>query len=312
MTATINRRNCMVLILLALALPGLEAKEVLRLLSAPGVVTGTYLPDDGAVITGTISVGHCGPATRYFLTFAAGQSGKFNARLLKSGASQLSYQIYDNPANRNVLKDLSANPSATEVLTGSFPCSSGLQQQSLNFTVFLPAGQLPAAGQYRDAVLVELYSGTPRCHGWRRAFFCLSILVAMNTVLEVSLVRPGAPFDNKSTALALDSGILAAGKTLDADLIVRANSRYTISVFSQNGGVLRNPDPGDASRVAYRFTSNGQSWSLPPAAAQPIVSRAAPTPLAGARYALSVVVGEVGWVTEGSYSDVLTFQAAAN
>jgi hypothetical protein len=292
------------------ALPGTACD--LRLQSTPGTITGTYQPDGGLTVTGTITVGHRGPATHYFITFSAGQSGDFSARYLASGINRLDYQLYDNLTGRNVLKSLVAKPSPAEVLSGCFPCSYRLQQQSLTFVVFLPPGQLPPVGQYRDTVLIGLYAGTPSCHERRSDRACMAISIGMNPIIDVSLVPSGAPFDSTRTSLTLDAGILREGNMLNADLIIRSNSRYSIAVLSRNGGVLRNPDPGDSSQVPYRFLSSGQVWALPQAMAQPIVTGGGPTTMAGARYAISVIVGEVDWVTEGHYSDVLTFQAAAN
>ena len=220
--------------------------------------------------------------------------------------------MHDNLSKRNVLKNLSANPSPAEMLSGSFSSSSGFLQQTLSFVVLLLPAQFPPVGQYLDTVTIELYSGNPGCSARREACACFKISISMGAVMEISLVPPGAPFDGNSTSLLLDSGVLATGSVRSADLIVRSNTRYTVSVASQNGGIMRNPDPADASKVPYRFLAAGQTFVLPKATAQPVVSRASPTPVAGRRYAISVAVDEVGWATEGTYSDILTFQAMAN
>lgn len=310
----LRRRLCLcsLAVVLACSSPGLSAQDILRFQTTPGTIHGTYMLDSEIAIPAAITVSHEGPATSYFITFSAGQSGKFSARALLNGPSVMGYQVYDNLVKRDTLKNLSANPSPSEVLTGSFPCSSSFRQQTVSFTILILPGQLPPVGQYQDTVALELYSGSPACHGARRACASFSISVAMNAVMDVSLVQQGAPFDVKSSSLTLDSGVLVAGSTRAADLIVRSNSRYTISVFSQNGGTMRNPDPADASKVPYRFLAEGQSFALPQGTAQPIVSRVSPTPLAGTRYGISIIIGETGWATEGTYSDTLTFQAAAN
>jgi hypothetical protein len=116
--------------------------------------------------------------------------------------------------------------------------------------------------------------------------------------------RPSLVLKIYSTLTVVGRFVVGGVPALDADLIVRSNSRYSISVFSQNGSIMRNADPEDASKVPYRFSSNGQIFTLPQATAQPIVSRAAPTTTADSRSLISVIVGEVDWVTEGSYRDV--------
>jgi spore coat protein U-like protein len=300
-------------ILLAQLIPcPAEAQGTLKFQDSLGTLSGTYLVDSEVALTRTVTVAHRGSAAKFFITFSAGQSGSFGARALLSGADSMGYQIFDNLSRKDILKDLSASPSAVEVLTGSFGCSQSWQQQSLSFSVYLFPGQFPPAGQYLDTVIVQLYEGTPSCRARRIACMSFKISMTMNTALDVSLVQPGAPFDQKSTSLTLDAGVLSSGIVKAADLIVRSNTRYTISVASQNGGVLKNGDPADASNIPYQFSADGRSLTLPRAGSQPIASGTAPTGLAGKRFGLSVTIGTVGWATEGAYSDILTFQAMAN
>ncbi len=288
------------------------AQGTLKFQESLGTLTAAYVLDGENVLGRTVTIAHKGSATKYFVTFSAGQSGNFGARVLLNGANKMSYQIYDSISRKNILKDLSASPSAAEVLSGSFGSSCNWQLQTLSFIVFLLPGQFPPAGQYMDTVVVQLYAGSPSCRAQRIACMSFRISIAMNTALDVSLVQPGAPFDAKSTSLTLDAGVLASGTVRAADLIVRSNIRYTISVVSQNGSALRNPDPQDASAVPYDFTANGRAFALPRGTAQSIVSGSAATGLGGKRYPVSVTIGAVGWATEGTYSDILTFQAMAN
>jgi spore coat protein U-like protein len=286
-----------------LASPAQVQGQTLRFLSYPAVVNGTFDPDAGTVLTQTVTIRHRGAACVYFVTFSAGQSGSFAARRASSGANFLSYQIYDSMSGRNVLKDLTANPLLSEVLTGSFPASGATWiTQNISYTVHLPPGQLPPAGTYSDTIAMEVYVGTPASHGARQQRVSFSLGLTVTAALDVSLVPTGAGFSASSTALTLDFGPLAAGGSRAGDLLVRSNSLNTITVMSQNGGVMKN----------YQLSVNGSAIALPAGVPRPIATSAPATGFSGTRYGVSVVIGSFGWATEGSYSDVLTIQAAAN
>lgn len=296
-----------------LLLPGALSAQTLRFGSYPSTVSATYSPDAGTTLTQTITIRHRGIACVYFVTFSPGQSGNFAARAAKSGANALPYQIYDSMTSRNVLKDLTANPSVTNVLTGSFAASgTNWTTQNLSYTVHLPSGQLPPAGTYTDSVGMEVYVGTPSSHGARQQRVTFTISIAMSPSLDVALVATGAPFNAASTAFTFDFGILSTGGSRGADLVVRANSLSTISITSLNGGVMKNADSGDDSAVPYQLLVNGSAITLPAGTPRPIASSAPATSFSGTRYVISAVIGSWGWATEGSYSDVLTVQAAAN
>jgi spore coat protein U-like protein len=296
-----------------LVFPRPAGAQTLRFQSYPATVSGTYAPDGGNSLVQTMTIRHRGVACVYFVTFSAGQSGSFAARAALSGANPLSYQVYDTMGSRNVLKDLSANPPLTDVLTGSFAASGTTwTTQNLSFTVHLPPGQLPPAGAYADTVTMELYVGTPASHGARQQRVSFSLAATVSAALDVALVAAGAPFSPSSTAFTFDFGQLSVGSSRAADLVVRANSLNTITVTSQNGGVLRNADAGDASAVPYQLLVNSTPLTLPAGVPQPVASSAPRTTFAGTRYGITATVGSWGWATEGSYSDTLTIQAAAN
>jgi spore coat protein U-like protein len=301
------------LALAALALPAGLGAQTLRFGSFPATVSGMYDPDAGTTLTQSIVIRHRNAACDYFVTFSAGQSGSFAARAATSGANSLSYQVYDDMTGRNVLKDLSANPSLAEVLSGYFAASGGTwTTQTKTYTVHVPAGQLPPAGTYTDSVQMEVWDGTPASPGTRDQRVTFTISIVVGPALDVALVATGGPFNKASTSVTFDFGTLAAGGTRAADLVVRANSLNTITISSANGGVLKNADPGDDSAVPYVLRVNGSPLALPAATPVPIASSAPATGFSGTRYAISTVIGTVGWATEGSYSDVLTIQAAAN
>ncbi len=279
--------------------------------NVPNRITGTYTLDAELVLTGTFSVRHRGGPTEYFVTFSAGSSGSFETRLASgTGGGVLAYQIYDAADTRNVLKDLSANPTPQEVLRGSFPDDSGWTTQDLSFVVILPPGQFPPAGTFTDTINLTLYQGTLASYT-QKAQRSFQVRITMPAVMELSLVPPGSPFSAGSTASTLDFGILEEGKTRAVDLMVRSNQIYTLSMVSQYGNALQIVDPADTSTVPLRVTLNGTPISLTPAQSYTVAASASPTAYVGVRYSFVFTVDTLDFPTAGDYSCIITFTLQA-
>jgi hypothetical protein len=292
-----------------------EAQTSLSFQGLPKTVSGTYTLNQETLLPQTLRVRYRNKeaGSDYIVTFSAGQSGDFLNRLAVDGfGNTTGYQIYGDPALRNILKDLSAPPASSEVLFGYFPAANGNQTQTHSFTVAVSGLYFPAAGVYTDTVVMELYAGTFENPGIRAATDSFSLTITVPQILAMSLVPEGNPFDEFSTALDLNFGILSLGAQRYADLMVRGNVPYQISIMSQNGGVLRPADPADSSTVPYAFTINGNAAALPSGVSTIVVSGAARTTLSGSRYSLSFTIGDFGMATEGDYSDILTFTIAVN
>lgn len=305
------RRVCAAILAAVLAAAGLEAQSI-QFSTVPNPVAGALEPDADAAAAQSLRVRCRRLATSYFVTFSAGQSGSFAERIAGSAGSSLSYQLYDDASRRNVLKDLSANPSSAEVLTGTFARTNNWSYQDCSFTLFVPRGQLPVPGVYTDTITVELYRGTPASPGAREARSSFVVSITVTSSLDVSMVATGRAFDKASSAQLFDFGALAPGAIRSADVVARSNTAYSLAVVSLNAGVLRPADASDPSSVPYRLSAGGMEIDLSAGTPQPVVSAAPPTSFAGARSAVTVQIGDYGWATEGSYSDVLTFQVTAN
>jgi len=299
--------SCIAALFLVLGLRHAEAQTLTLKFQNPSLaVTGAYDAGAGLTAAYTMTVRHRGAAASYFITFPAGQSADFSARRLANGAYGLDYRIYDNMTARDALKDLSANPTSSEVLSGSFPASTaGWNTQTQSFTLYVPAGQTPPAGSYADTLTLGLYEGTPSQPGALMDSLTCTLAVTVPTSLAISLVPRGAAFDAASTALGLDFGILSAAGAVGGDLMVRSNVPYSVLVTSANGGVLAMA--GSPDTVPYVFRVDGSVVSLSAGAAQTIVSAAGYTSSGGASYLLNFTVGSLGWPAEGTYTDLLTF-----
>jgi hypothetical protein len=159
---------------------------------------------------------------------------------------------------------------------------------------------------------MTLHEGTILSPGMipQTASFALSISVPQ--ILDMALVPTGNSFDALSTSLNLNYGVLARSARKTADLMVRGNVPFSVSVLSQNGGRLLSPQILDGSSVPYEFEVNGIPASLSAGVQTPIVSGSGPTSIAGARYGLSFTIGDFGMATEGVYTDTLVFTVAAH
>ncbi|MEI6875240.1 MAG: hypothetical protein WCL50_08950, partial [Spirochaetota bacterium] len=127
--------------------------------------------------------------------------------------------------------------------------------------------------------------------------------VIVGSVSDLSVVRTGGKFSTTSTSQSLSFGTIVPNASKGADLIVRSNVSYGLSLISAKGG-LANAD--DGSLIGYTLSSNGTAHSLP--AGVPVsIATAGPTYSGLARYALlATITGYGDMPTEGSYSDTLT------
>lgn len=309
-----NRIPGLIFLIILLPTGPLEALRFQGLI--PSVDSAVFLPDQEVIIPMSITVRKQKKdlTTDYFLTFSTGLYGDFSSRRMESGdGNPMYYNIYDDSVNRNSLKDLTAQPTSSEVLTGTFDISDN-SSQILDFVVILDTDQFPLAGNYFDEVNIELYGGTPENpdSSIPDETASMSLSALMNPVMEMSLVPEGGSFNSSSSDLTLDFGILSVGDNRAADLLIRSNSNYSVLLRSANGGIMPiQNDPGDISIVPYTLNVNGTALDLSSGTDQTAVPSAGPSTENGARYTLGVEILDFGTATEGLYSDVLTITLMA-
>lgn len=306
-------KHALTVTLLLLAATSLYSIELHRVTKN---VDGTFLTDQEVAIPQTLNVRSKDEAGDYFITFSAGVSGDFSQRELRSGAEVMYYNIYNNSNERTVLKDLSANPSSSEVLQGTITTdelaeTNGWLSHTHSYIIILDRDQFPAAGTYEDTVVtVTLYTGVPGS-SQKVDQETLKISMTMNPVLEMAIVQDGAPLDTSDPNLTLDFGTLFAGAVREADLVVRSNSYYGVNLRSEQGGVMSIQDTSDTSTVPYILNVDGAAKSLAAGIDEPVTSSAAPTGITGEIYDMSVEIQEFGMATEGTYADIITITVSA-
>lgn len=305
-TRGLPKRPVFLLLLTALACSGIWAQTL-------GFQGNARITLDGSTsASGTLTVRHRGAATDFFLTFGPGNGGSFEPRTMTDGTNDLSYYLVDNPASGTVLKDLSVSPNPGEVITGTFPEKNkgGWQSQEPSYTVQI-AGGVFLQGNYDDGVTVSLYQGTLSDYTFVEST-TLDISARVRPVLELAIVEPGGFFDETRTNYTIDFGILSPDSVGSADLVVRSNGLFSISMSSQNAGQMVHSDPGDPSTIPYDLYINSGLVDLSSGGTVTVLNSQGPTEITGQRYPLEVEIPQLGFPTEGSYSDSITITVAAN
>jgi hypothetical protein len=261
---------------------------------------GTTQAQDSIVLT---SNRYSGPVCVVFTEFSrypsSGQSlqnidyGFFSA----DGASRLS--VDGTPA------------SAQETLTGSFPHGSKqFASLSLPFLVEVFPTSLPPPGYYWIWLRADLYASSypPSGRIADTVNFFVSFTVA--GYYDLSVVPTGEAFSLDSTTAALAFGVLAANASKGADILVKSNVSYSLSLTSANGGALANGT--DGSKIPYSLTVNNSAVTLSPGLRALVATGAQASYGAPARYAVLVtVLPYTALPTQGSYSDTITLTLSA-
>jgi spore coat protein U-like protein len=218
----------------------------------------------------------------------------------------LGFAVVDS-ATGNVLSLTGSPSSSSQVLSGSFAPGTAANTSrvySIAFQVFSAA--LPAPGTYTATINEALYRGsTFPPSGSLVDSNVLTVQITVGSFYDLSIVPQGSAFSLASTSQSLNFGTLSAGLQVGADLLVRSNVSYSISMSSANGGALSNAaDP--ASAVSYSFKSNGTAASLNPGPA--LVAGGAPATFQNAaRYSLVfTVLPLAGNPSAGTYTDTIT------
>lgn len=272
-----------------------------------------YDYESGIEIAGRIRVRHRGEACNFFVTISSGQSGSFNSRsmIVRRGDTALDYQIYDNPNEQNVIKDLASNPNPDQVIDGSFGTSSHWQIFDIRYSLHIPKGQYVPRESYHDTVIAKLHKGT-LAESLEMDDEIIEIRCFVRAAVKLSLVNPGQSFDYGDQIFMLDFGLIERGESLGCDVLVRSNIEYSIFLKSENQSVMRHTKPNIKSSVPYTLQFNGHQIDLTNNRHVKVLSRQAPTDIFGLRYPLIITIGEYGVTHAGDYEDVITITAATS
>ena len=201
--------------------------------------------------------------------------------------------------------------TAQETLTGSFPSGSKKHDRiTLPFLVDVFPSNLPAPGLYRITLRANLYSSSYPPSGAIADSVIFYVSVQVGGFYDVSVMPSGGTYSVSSTTTALDFGILQPDVSKGADLLVKANIPYALSLSSANGSALVNPS--DGSKVPYSLASNGTPVLLSAGAQTLAQSGASQSYAVPTRYALLATILSFSQLpTEGSFSDTITIILSA-
>lgn len=256
------------------------------------------------------------PPCDFAVTFSKGGTSSYERRM-RSGNSQLRYQLYKESSLTNILKQDPDVTTSNDVVTGSFDNGSN-QTQTLNYYVSIPYNQateptLKAPGAYSDSFTLRVYkfAGKLDLDGADDSAN-VTITTLMPRIIQLSLVPTGAAFDPNSVSQNLNFGLLTEGATRALDVRVLSNAGYSITLSSQNNSVLRHQSAGVTTTIPYALTLNGTSKNLSSSASSPVVVAAGngQTTMSGAANSVAITIGSVDGKVAGSYSDNITVTTA--
>jgi hypothetical protein len=229
-------------------------------------------------------------------------SGNYN-RQMASGANRLNYQLYTTSAMTYVLQaPTMATPN--NAINGNAVGNSGAVIP-LNFTFYVPPGQVVAAGTYTDTVIIGIYSAYNDTSPMVTTSINITTVVAASA--DLSIVPTGSAFSS-STSQTLAFGTLASGQVLGCDLLVKKNTSATVTFSSANLGVMKAIPTPDTDQIPYTFVANGTTLNLASSA-----NLTLPTGVdaAGMRLPISVTIGNLSGVGAGNYQDQVTITVTA-
>lgn len=296
------------IIIFILLCTGFQIHSFTRISPFGGGVNATYNQVSGLEISLTIEIFHFDDPTDYFITISGGLNGvPANRLFMNPNNDPIEYFLYNNMTDKIIIKDLSSNPSLNEVLSGSLP--NGNTRQNVTYYLSIPSGAFYPGSTYTDTVTVSLYKGNLNSYTFSDSRD-LTFNIQVPDVIDISLVPLGANFDVNSSNMTFDFGELFPGQTKNADIIVRSNLSYEVSLSSENGSILKSMDPANTSEIPYLCSINGSTITLPPLTPT-VVIQGSPTNNEGDRNRIDIVIGNFWDVGSGTYEDNITITLAA-
>ena len=241
--------------------------------------------------------------TGCFLGFTLDQS--IFGQALVSGANELAYTLRDHAGRELETASIAGQP-------GEFLIVESLSRQAIHtpfqLRLALTPGQVVPPGPYTARLTVIAFSGTiHNCVEEDRAEVMLGATV--DSTVRVSYQNEGEPAIDSGTAQA----VLSSEKwqsSQAAQLIVFANSPFSVSVSSENRGVLAHEIPGLPSSLSYQLVVAGRHLSLRTRSSN-ILERRFMTPSQGISIPVTLSIPSAAGSLTGLHTDRLIFEVTA-
>lgn len=223
----------------------------------------------------------------------------------------LQFSLYNTSTGNQI--SLSGSPiSATEVLSGSFPVGTAPNSKIVfPFEVRIAPDIMPLPGTYTAIISEKLYGDSlfPPS-GAVLDTNTLTVSITVGNHYDVAIVAPNSSFLSSSSQYALEFGTLDPGLSLEADILVKSNVTYSLSLLSSNNGTLVNTTDPD-SRIEYSVQTNGSPANLNSGPA--FVAIGAPAaPNTPERYRIVITILAFSmYPSAGRYEDSITITLAA-
>lgn len=215
-------------------------------------------------------------------------------------------------ANGSLQLSVNGSPaSAQQTLQGVFANNSPSDARlSLDFLVEVFPTSLPPPGMNTITLRADLYASSYPPSGGIVDSVIFIVSIQVGSYYDVSVVPSGTAFSLSSTTTNLAFGSLQPNESEGADILVRSNIFYNLSLSSANGGAFLNAS--DGSKLPYSLTANGFPVSLSPEVPA-LIATGTPTGYGTpTRCALIVtVLPYTKLPTEGTYSDTITVNLSA-
>lgn len=270
--------------------------------NAPSTIT--YSPSASVSAKGTISFKNNGYSGAYYIVFR-------ELSLTPSAGEALSYGLFaDQSLDTDLALDGTAE-AADQTLSGTIP--GGLSDRAVTdidyYFAVLPA-TMPSPATYSALMEVSLYTGAwPSGTKVSTESFTLKAKVGQH--LDVAVVEVDGAFSESATSLSLDLGTLEANGSASADIIVRSNLSYTLSLTSTKGGLVNLSD--SKSIVSYALSVDGGAAIDLPARKKVAIASGQPATYRNTQgYTILVTIPQSSDLpTAGTYTDTITISVAA-
>ena len=259
-----------------------------------------------AIVTQTTSI----------VVFSAGNSNDCQNRTAMSLlGNTIYYNIYltDSNTNHTPLKDAVTYQSSPDGMVNDFPVayisSNQSSQITFSYTLEIPEDQFVPVGVYTDIIVADLYknsvSGSPEDSE------SITISITVESSVNISIVDAGAGYNATTSNYGMDFGTLSEGEFLEADAVARANTTYTISIYSYNGSRMKHETVDEYVPYSLSIDNNSVNVTTPMTPVNAVMN-APLTPSTGTAHPIKVTIDSYGWVPSGDYEDNLVLEIMGN
>ena len=241
--------------------------------------------------------------------FSQGNANSYSRKVF-NGPQHINYNLYQESALNNVLKDF-GDAGSGEYISGNLPS----RNTNYNFDFFVKLINLDSVfnngpGYYNDLIVISVYSVHSNGNLIHQKTAYMNLQIIIPRFAELSLGPVGSTHDPSATSYLMDFGTLTSHDEKMANLIVKGNVGFGIYMASQNGGYINNLP----TQIPYTIkVGNGNYMALTnPGQSYYITQNNTGTAITGQNYPIRVKLGTMPINPKnGIYTDVITVTVTA-